>query len=58
MTKKDFILIAQILKATKPLEGDSHLQYWQTICNVFANRLANDNPRFKRATFLSACGAL
>lgn len=47
MTKKDYVLIAQILKDTK---ADA------AIVRKFALELALRNPAFDRARFISACG--
>ena len=54
MTRKDYILIANILKASGkcgvgPFTLDS-------LALSFAQELKKDNPNFNHATFLKACG--
>lgn len=60
MTEKDFILIASALKeaqkhaiySMEPAARDAHA----LICNEMAIALSKTNPKFRRYTFLSACG--
>lgn len=47
MTKKDYVLIAGILKSNKAQHG---------ILNDFANALKRDNPKFDEIKFFQACG--
>ena len=51
MTKKDFELIARVLKYTRNVEPESHRLYVE----AFASVLANTNPRFDHAKFVRAC---
>lgn len=62
MTRKDYVLIAQALKAHAP-EVSAYTQYADgfntahaKIAAKLADSLARDNPRFDRARFLEACG--
>jgi hypothetical protein len=50
MTKKDYVLIAENIKAYV-----SELDR-RALANAMAIRLAEDNPRFDRDRFLEACG--
>ena len=56
MTRKDYILLADALKAAayslNPPERTGAL----LAANEIAHCLAEDNPRFDRARFLKACG--
>lgn len=57
MTKRDFILIARVLRAAK---GDaSRATEAATVARIaagFAEELAQCNPKFDSARFLAACG--
>lgn len=53
MTRKDFQLIADAISELNNYDGDDAYSY---IANVFADRLADTNPRFDRNRFLEACG--
>lgn len=57
MTRKDYILIAEVLKnfptyAEQPTDDRNAMAY------DFADRLASENPRFDRTRFLIAAGVL
>ena len=57
MTRKDYILIAEVLKnfptyAEQPTDDRDAMAY------DFADRLASENPRFDRTRFLIAAGVL
>lgn len=65
MSKKDYILLAQALKDSKPenllsVQTTNDMKIGITMflrtCENIANKLAQDNPRFNRAKFLTACG--
>ena len=57
MTKKDFELIANVLKAHYGIAHVEQAQRMQaSITEVFADTLASKNPRFNREKFLQACG--
>lgn len=68
MTKKDYELIANVLKDVKHGEIDMHerddsveshqgMEYiWGETCKAFALYLEEANPRFDRNKFLQACG--
>ena len=68
LTRKDFRLIADVLKSTKPdtnnptasafrkdLDKMSLLQ-WEYMVQRFTSVCAASNPAFKRHLFLRACG--
>ena len=53
MTKKDYILIAEVLKENKDnLYKIDH----DILCNIFVKVLQKDNTRFDASRFLIACG--
>jgi len=55
MTKKDYILIASIIKGMPdfaPALRTAKVSY----ANAFADRLEEDNSKFNRKVFLDACG--
>ena len=61
MMKKDFALIAESLRNTKPKKlpvgnFDERLWQWRMCCNEVANALHQTNPRFDFERFLEACG--
>lgn len=65
MTRKDYELIANAIRAVHPwskpgftvkLCADPVKETVDEIALAMADALANDNPRFDRAKFLSACG--
>lgn len=58
MTRKDYVLIADILKNNREdfIKGEDGFTVIEIIANQMANALEEDNPRFDRARFLEACG--
>jgi hypothetical protein len=59
MTRKDFEMIAETLNrvlnvARDDIAGDETVPGVMMTINMFAARLANDNPRFKIDLFLDA----
>lgn len=61
MTKKDYVLIASVLSnamlcASESGANNSQATMIRFIACQFADKLANENPRFDRARFLKACG--
>jgi predicted nucleic acid-binding protein len=54
MTKKDFELIARVLKDAK---GMLYRDHHQALCEDFANALVTTNSGFARFKFLKGCGA-
>lgn len=61
MTKKDFEVIAQVLRDSRPEHNGSRDAFRATeqinvVSIAFADRFAQMNPRFNRAIFLRACG--
>ena len=58
MTKKDFELIARVLKevGSRPFAlSDRESELHSCICVEFADELQHVNPRFNRVRFLAAC---
>jgi predicted metal-dependent hydrolase len=57
MTRKDYILIAKIIKANadRYYEHDS-LDVIRELVDDLAAALKEDNPRFEMSLFISACG--
>jgi hypothetical protein len=51
MTRKDYELIATVVRSVADKETR------RLIAEAFARLLAQDNARFRPATFLAACGA-
>jgi len=59
MTRKDYILIAAALKASRmQLPTDAQIVQHRFSCTLMADTLSRDNPRFERERFLTACGVL
>ena len=58
MTRKDYVMIAEILKANREdfVQGDEGMSLLYILSHQIANGLQEDNPRFDRARFLTACG--
>jgi hypothetical protein len=69
MSKKDYILLAQAMKDSKPSKSglaETQIKYklvesasdkqWNNDVISLSDSLAQDNPRFNRAKFLQACG--
>ena len=57
MTRKDYILIAAALNSVRPHNHDfSDVVKCDAHAHAVAEALAQDNPRFDRARFLTACG--
>lgn len=67
MTRKDFVLIADTLKAAKPqldwrdtpdMEKQAEMALWTELAQSLATALARTNPAFDRTRFLTACGVV
>lgn len=70
MSKKDYILLAQALKDSKPVNipkfladlpetvkwGQGTIDQWKMDVEMITLTLAQQNPRFNRDRFLHACG--
>jgi hypothetical protein len=64
MTRKDYVMIAGILKDCNLIptlnknkeEGLIQADILFTVASQLAYKLEQDNPRFDRAKFLTACG--
>ena len=61
MTRKDYVLISQILKGAKNYEAtfndnEKGAKAIEGIIHTFATMLSTTNPNFDRARFLTACG--
>lgn len=52
MSRKDFILIAKVIKELK-LDGNNNLR--ESIANDFADALKSTNPLFNIEKFVEAC---
>lgn len=55
MTSKDYIAIAEVLKAYRPWENEAY-HNWSNIVEGIATALQRDNRLFDRERFYSACG--
>lgn len=55
MTKKDYELIAEVLKGLRADFGDSPVAL-DVVASELASELQHTNERFNRARFLTACG--
>ena len=57
MTKKDFCLIADVIKELPSFEckQDDDVVHHSAIVERFASALAGTNPRFDRQRFIAAC---
>jgi hypothetical protein len=60
MTRKDYVLIAQVIKAQIDMSDKFQEELSkvgaQNIAYDLAWKLSEDNPRFDRGRFLQACG--
>ena len=64
MTRKDYVLIAEALKDSKPTTWDGSTEQfdngaytaWLSSVRMLCYRLSQNNPRFDRERFLAACG--
>lgn len=56
MTRKDYILLAEALKAVADATEYPERLGALLAANEIAHRLQQDNPRFDRARFLKAAG--
>lgn len=54
MTRKDYVLIASILKDSEGNIIDDMAR--DALADMFADALEDENPRFDREKFLRACG--
>ena len=52
MTRKDYVLIADVIATS--WHGSAQLKEYLAV--KFADKLAEENPRFDRDRFLVACG--
>jgi hypothetical protein len=58
MTKKDYVVIAAVLDRIRldfDMDGDDTVSL-SLVAEELATALADTNPRFDRARFLTACG--
>ena len=56
MSRKDFELIARVLRAQRDHATDAELWRLDQTARAFADELSATNPRFDRVRFLRACG--
>jgi hypothetical protein len=52
MTRKDYVMIAEVIRISWFGSSDLKLSFASNL----ADELAQDNPRFNRNVFLTACG--
>lgn len=52
MTRKDFVVIANALNASKPAKANA---VWEATVNNMADALAHTNAAFDRGRFIAAC---
>jgi hypothetical protein len=55
MTRKDYILISEVLKEIRGLFTDGEMVLFNDIINRFARRLYAENDNFDVARFREAC---
>jgi hypothetical protein len=55
MTRKDYVIVAQILSSYKDLIADEFT--YHDLVDEFAAYFAEDNPRFDLSRFISACNS-
>jgi hypothetical protein len=56
MTRKDYVLIAEVIRASKIAWAGNNNNLVDDISRALADALVKENPRFNRARFLTACG--
>ena len=56
MTRKDYQMIAEVLKKSGDANGPLGPYSLESLAVSFAQELKKDNPNFKPALFLKACG--
>ena len=58
MTRKDYVLIARTLEQNRKdfNEGEDGLMLLNILAYQLSNSFEEDNPRFDRDRFLTACG--
>lgn len=54
MTRKDYVLIADVIKGQQAPHNDTDT-LWRVAC-ALADVLEGDNPNFDHARFMTACG--
>jgi len=57
MTRKDFVLIANVLKQNKPLQSERQeaIAIWELIVKDFTRELHSINNMFDESRFIGAC---
>ena len=56
MTRKDYVMIAEVINRNATSSTESAFIDFARMAEDLATELQNDNPRFDRARFLTACG--
>lgn len=56
MTRKDYTIIADTLRATYANIPGASIEFYEAQCRTFAIVLRRDNSRFCTDKFLKACG--
>jgi hypothetical protein len=56
MTRKHYVMLAHVLHSAKPTMDDpAAFSQWEKDCGTLAYALSQDNPRFDRERFVTAC---
>jgi hypothetical protein len=56
MTRKDYVMLAEVIKRNATSSTESSFIDFARMAEDLATELQNDNPRFDRDRFLTACG--
>jgi hypothetical protein len=56
MTRKDYVMIAEVINRNTGSLTESAFIDFARMAEDLATELQNDNPRFDRDRFLTACG--
>lgn len=56
MTRKDYVMIAEVINRNTTSLTESAFIDFARMAEDLATELQNDNPRFDRDRFLTACG--
>ena len=57
LSRKNYIAIAEVISALRPLEDDPNYVLFSAVVGGIGRYLEEDNPRFDRYKFVSACYA-
>jgi len=56
MTRKDYVMLAEVINRSATASTESSFIDFARMAEDLATELKNDNPRFDRDRFLTACG--